>query len=34
VDAPGDLLAALERSFAALRSGTPAMLNVITQGRR
>jgi acetolactate synthase-1/2/3 large subunit len=34
VDAPGDLLPALERSFAALRSGTPAMLNVITQGRR
>jgi acetolactate synthase-1/2/3 large subunit len=34
VDAPGDLLPAMERSFAALRSGTPAMLNVITQGRR
>ncbi len=34
VDAPGDLLPALERSFATLRSGTPAMLNVITQGRR
>jgi acetolactate synthase-1/2/3 large subunit len=34
VDAPGDVLPALERSFAALRSGTPAMLNVITQGRR
>jgi len=34
VDTPGDLLPALERGFAALRSGTPAMLNVITQGRR
>jgi acetolactate synthase-1/2/3 large subunit len=34
VDAPGDLLPAMERSFDALRSGTPAMLNVITQGRR
>ena len=34
VDGPGELLPALERSFAALRSGTPAMLNVMTQGRR
>jgi acetolactate synthase-1/2/3 large subunit len=34
VDGPGDLLPALERSFKALRGGTPAMLNVITQGRR
>jgi acetolactate synthase-1/2/3 large subunit len=34
VNAPGDLLPALERSFEALRGGTPAMLNVITQGRR
>jgi acetolactate synthase-1/2/3 large subunit len=34
VNAPGDLLPALERSFEALRAGTPAMLNVITQGRR
>jgi acetolactate synthase-1/2/3 large subunit len=34
VDAPGDLLPALQRSFEALRGGTPAMLNVITQGRR
>ncbi len=34
VDNPGDLPGALERSFAALRSGTPAMLNVLTQGRR
>jgi acetolactate synthase-1/2/3 large subunit len=34
VDGPGELLPALERSFAALRGGTPAMLNVMTQGRR
>jgi acetolactate synthase-1/2/3 large subunit len=34
VDGPGDLLPALERSFEALRGGTPATLNVITQGRR
>jgi acetolactate synthase-1/2/3 large subunit len=34
VDGPKDLLPAMERSFEALRSGTPAMLNVITQGRR
>src|SRR5258708_7062631 len=34
VDAPGDLLPAMERSFEALRGGTPTMLNVITQGRR
>jgi acetolactate synthase-1/2/3 large subunit len=34
VNAPGDLLPALERSFEALRAGTPAMLNVLTQGRR
>jgi acetolactate synthase-1/2/3 large subunit len=34
VDAPRDLLPAMERSFEALRGGTPAMLNVITQGRR
>ena len=34
VEAPGDLLPALERSFEAVRSGTPAMLNVMTQGRR
>jgi acetolactate synthase-1/2/3 large subunit len=34
VDAPGDLMPAMERSFEALRAGTPAMLNVITQGRR
>jgi acetolactate synthase-1/2/3 large subunit len=34
VEAPGDLLPALERSFEAVRNGTPAMLNVMTQGRR
>ena len=34
VDAPDALLPALERSFETLRAGTPAMLNVITQGRR
>jgi acetolactate synthase-1/2/3 large subunit len=34
VENPGDLPGALERSFTALRGGTPAMLNVITQGRR
>src|SRR5580704_4444033 len=30
---PGDLPAALKRAFEAVRSGTPALLNVITQGR-
>jgi acetolactate synthase-1/2/3 large subunit len=34
VNGPGELLPALERSFEALRAGTPAMLNVLTQGRR
>ena len=34
VETPGELLPALERSFEAVRSGTPAMLNVLTQGRR
>jgi acetolactate synthase I/II/III large subunit len=34
VEAPGDLLPALKRGFEAVRSGTPAMLNVMTQGRR
>jgi acetolactate synthase-1/2/3 large subunit len=34
VEGPRDLPGALERSFKALRGGTPAMLNVITQGRR
>jgi acetolactate synthase I/II/III large subunit len=33
VEQPGDLLAALKRCFEAVRSGTPALLNVITQGR-
>jgi len=33
VERPGDLLAALKRCFEAVRSGTPALLNVITQGR-
>ena len=34
VEAPADLLPAMKRSFEALRAGTPATLNVITQGRR
>jgi acetolactate synthase-1/2/3 large subunit len=34
VTTPGDLLPALERSLDAVRSGTPATLNVMTQGRR
>ena len=34
VDSPADLLPALQRSMAAVREGTPAMLNVMTQGRR
>jgi acetolactate synthase-1/2/3 large subunit len=34
VEGPGELMPALERSFEAVRSGTPAMLNVMTQGRR
>ena len=33
VEKPADLLPALERGFDAVRSGTPALLNVITQGR-
>jgi acetolactate synthase-1/2/3 large subunit len=33
VERPDDLLAALKRCFEAVRSGTPALLNVITQGR-
>jgi acetolactate synthase-1/2/3 large subunit len=33
VEQPGDLLPALKRCFEAVRSGTPALLNVITQGR-
>jgi acetolactate synthase I/II/III large subunit len=34
VETPGDLMPALKRSMAAVRSGTPAMLNVMTQARR
>jgi acetolactate synthase-1/2/3 large subunit len=34
VSTPGELLPALERSLDAVRSGTPATLNVMTQGRR
>jgi hypothetical protein len=34
VESPGDLMPALKRSIAAVRSGTPAMLNVMTQTRR
>jgi len=30
---PGELPVALKRAFDAVRSGTPALLNVITQGR-
>jgi acetolactate synthase-1/2/3 large subunit len=33
VEQPRDLLAALKRCFDAVRSGTPALLNVLTQGR-
>lgn len=33
VERPGDLLPALKRCFEAVRSGTSALLNVITQGR-
>ena len=34
VTTAGELLPALERSLDAVRSGTPATLNVMTQGRR
>jgi len=34
VEGPDALRPALERSLDAVRSGTPAMLNVMTQGRR
>jgi hypothetical protein len=34
VAAAGQLLPALECSLEAVRSGTPATLNVMTQGRR
>ncbi|MBI4275264.1 MAG: thiamine pyrophosphate-requiring protein [Rhizobiales bacterium] len=33
VDNPGELPAALQRAFEKVRSGTPALLNVITAGR-
>jgi acetolactate synthase-1/2/3 large subunit len=33
VEAPGDLLPALRRGIDAVRSGTPALINVSTQGR-
>ncbi len=33
VEEPAELMAALERAFAAVRAGTPALVNVITQGR-
>ena len=33
VEAPGDLVPALERGLDAVRSGTPALVNVSTQGR-
>src|SRR5262245_34517233 len=33
VDEPGDLLPALKRSLEAVRAGTPALVNVSTQGR-
>jgi acetolactate synthase-1/2/3 large subunit len=34
VESPADLLPAMRRGFEAVRAGTPALLNVITQGRR
>jgi acetolactate synthase-1/2/3 large subunit len=33
VEQPGDLFGALKRAFEAVRAGTPALVNVITQGR-
>jgi acetolactate synthase-1/2/3 large subunit len=33
VTTPEQLMPALKRSFAAIRSGTPALLNVTTQNR-
>ena len=33
VEQPSDLMAAIKRGFEAVRSGTPALINVITQGR-
>jgi acetolactate synthase-1/2/3 large subunit len=34
VEGPANLMPALERSFKAVRSGTPALMNIMTQGRR
>lgn len=34
VEGPAAVMPALERSFAAVRGGTPATLNIMTQGRR
>jgi acetolactate synthase-1/2/3 large subunit len=34
VEKPSDLKKALERGFAAVRAGTPALLNVVTQPGR
>ena len=34
VEAPADLMPALKRGLAAVRSGTPALLNVLTQPGR
>ena len=33
VEQPSELMAAIKRGFEAVRSGTPALINVITQGR-
>jgi thiamine pyrophosphate-dependent acetolactate synthase large subunit-like protein len=33
VEQPGELLPALKRGLDAVRSGTPALINVSTQGR-
>ena len=33
VETPEELMPALKKAFEAVRSGTPALLNVITQGR-
>jgi len=34
VEKPSDLMPALKRGLAAVRSGTPALLNVVTQPGR
>ena len=33
VEQPSDLFDTIKRGFEAVRSGTPALINVITQGR-